>query len=167
MEKMNLQLFTNEYDDYCDFSASAAAAVAGKDWVLQVWSTADTPELLAIAGQRSLTINRSAATIDVSSKDTEGGWGAAIAGTKEWSIDVDGVYVASDDSMKVLSAAFTNGDLLCIKIVNSKTTTDLFGGLVAITDFPLEAPYDDAVTYSLTLSGNGPLTDLSDEDDSE
>lgn len=163
MEKMNLQLFTNDYDSYCDFSATAAAATAGKNWILQVWSTGQTPQLLAIAGQRSLTINRSAESIDVSSKDTEGGWGAAIAGTKEWSIDVDGVYVASDNSMKTIAAAFTSGSLLCVKIVDNSgvSPADLFGGLVAVTDFPLEAPYDDAVTYSLTLSGNGPLTDLS------
>ena len=30
-----------------------------------------------------------------------------------------------------------------------------------ITDYPLEAPYDDAMTYSLTLEGMGALVDLS------
>ena len=29
-----------------------------------------------------------------------------------------------------------------------------------VTDYPIEAPYDDAVTYSITLSGMGPLVDL-------
>ena len=29
-----------------------------------------------------------------------------------------------------------------------------------ITDYPVEAPFDDAVTYSLTLEGMGALVDL-------
>ena len=36
----------------------------------------------------------------------------------------------------------------------------MFGGLAIITDYPIEAPYDDAVTYSLTLEGMGALVDL-------
>ena len=36
----------------------------------------------------------------------------------------------------------------------------MFGGLAVITDYPLEAPYDDAMTYSLSLEGMGALTDL-------
>ena len=37
----------------------------------------------------------------------------------------------------------------------------MFGGLAVVTDYPIEAPHDDAVTYSITLSGMGPLVDLS------
>lgn len=144
--------------DYCNYS-SAASAVAGKDILLLVYD--DNDELLAIAGQRSLTLNRSADTVEVSSKDTEGGWKSSIAGMKEWSIETDGLYVASDTSMKKLSKAFRDSDPVCLVIKNIKTGSYMFGGQAAITDFPLEAPYDDALTYSITLSGNGPLVDLS------
>ena len=41
-----------------------------------------------------------------------------------------------------------------------KTKKGMFGGLAVITDYPLEAPYDDAMTYSLSLEGMGPLVDL-------
>ena len=144
--------------DYCNYS-SAASAVAGKDILLLVYD--DDDELLAIAGQRSLTINRSADTVEVSSKDTEGGWKSSIAGMKEWSIDTDGLYVASDTSMQKLSKAFQNSDPVCLVVKNIKTDSYMFGGQAAITDFPLEAPYDDALTYSVTFSGNGQLVDLS------
>lgn len=144
--------------NYCDYS-TAANAVAGKDILLMVYD--DEGELLAIAGQRSLTINRSADQIEVSSKDTEGGWKSNIAGMKEWSIDTDGLYIASDDSMKKLSNAFSNSDPVCLVVKNVKTDRFMFGGQAAITDFPLEAPYDDALTYSVTFSGNGALVDLS------
>ena len=156
MKYSRLQRFA--LPDYCDYSA-AANAVAGKDILLLVYD--DNDELLAIAGQKSLTINRSADTIEVSSKDTEGGWKSSIAGMKEWSIDTDGLYIASDSSMQKLSKAFANSDPVCLVVKNIKTDTYMFGGQAAITDFPLEAPYDDALTYTVTFSGNGQLVDLS------
>ena len=155
----------NAYDAYCDFSSTAAQAVAGKDILLQVWDipTSGTATLLAIAGQQSLTLNRSADSIEVSTKDTEGGWKSYIAGMKEWSIDLDGVFVKDDASHRTIADAFNQGNLLCVKITNIKTGEDLFGGTVAVTDYPLEFPYDDTATYSLSLQGNGALVDLSSE----
>ena len=152
----------NDFDGgaYCDFSSAAASAMAGKDILLAIWKL-DGSAILAVAGQQGLTINRSADTIEVSTKDTEGGWKASIAGMKEWSIDLDGLYVKDDASQAVLSTAFENSDLICIKVYDAKASKGLFGGLAVITDFPIEAPYDDAVTYSVSFSGNGPLTDLS------
>ena len=144
------------------YSEMALAAIAGKDLLLTIWSD-DGADFLAISGQRSLTINRSADTIEVSSKDTAGGWKAFLAGMKEWSIDLDGVYAVDDASHRKLSEAFTNGDLVCVRVVNNNTDEDMFGGLAAITSYPVEAPYDDAVTYSISLSGNGALIDLTEE----
>ena len=149
------------FDDgaYCDFDA-AADIVAGKDILLGVWN-ADGTKLLAISGQQGLTINRSAETIEVNSKSTEGGWKDSLAGMKEWSIDNDGLWVASDDAHKALATAFKGGDPVCVKVYNGKTKTGLFGGLAIVTDYPIEAPYDDAVTYSITLQGKGALVDFS------
>ena len=154
-----LQLFAFDSNRYCDFTSSAAKAVAGKDILLSVWSL-DGSELLAISGQQGLTINRSADSIEITSKDTQGGWKSKIAGMKEWSIDNDGLYVPNDESHTVLSQAFENSDPVCIKVINGKTKQGMFGGLAVITDYPLEAPYDDAMTYSLTLEGMGALIDL-------
>lgn len=155
-----LQLFSG-FDDnaYCDFSSSAAQAVAGKDILLCVFDSTGA-NLLAIAGQQGLTINRSADTIEITSKDTTGGWKGYLAGMKEWSIDNDGLYVASDAAHQALSEAFTNGDPVCIKVINSKAKKGMFGGLASVTEYTLEAPYDDAMTYSITLSGMGGLADL-------
>lgn len=160
--KMNkLQLFAGEFDGnaYCDFSSSAAKAIAGKDILLAIFS-ADGTSLLAISGQQGLTINRSADSIEVTTKDTEGGWKSKIAGMKEWSIDNDGIYVPDDESHDILSEAFENGDPVCIKVINGKKKKGMFGGLAVITDYPIEAPYDDTVTYSVTLEGMGALVDL-------
>lgn len=159
-EFMMLQLFANDNNAYCDFSSTVAKALAGKDILLAIWN-ATGDKLLAISGQQGLTINRSADSIEITSKDTEGGWKSKIAGMKEWSIDNDGIYVPNDESHTILSQAFENGDPVCLKVVNGKTKKGMFGGLAVITDYPLEAPYDDSVTYSLTFEGMGKLVDLS------
>lgn len=151
---------------YCDFSGTATKAVAGKDILLAVFnSTGD--KLLAVAGQQGLTINRTKDSIEVSAKDTVGGWKSYIGGMKEWSIDNDGLYVGDDESHKALSKAFHDDEFVCIKVINQKEKTSLFGGIAIVSEYPIEAPYDDAVTYSITLQGNGPLTDLSDEEDTQ
>lgn len=150
---------------YCDFDSSTTKVVAGKDIILAVFDSTGA-NLLAISGQKGLTINRSADSIEVTSKDTQGGWKSKIAGMKEWSVDNDGLYVTSHASHKALGTAFQNSDPVCIKIVNGKTKKSMFGGLAYVTDYSLEAPYDDGMTYSMTLDGNGALVDFSLTDDS-
>ena len=159
MRRFDLQLFAYDNNAYCDFTSSAAKVVAGKDILLAIYN-ADGSKLLAISGQQGLTINRSADSIEITSKDTAGGWKSKIAGMKEWSIDNDGLYVPGDESHDMLSQAFENSDPVCLKIINGKTKKGMFGGLAVITDYPLEAPYDDAMTYSLSLEGMGALVDM-------
>lgn len=146
---MNLQLFSN----------TVPQAMAGKDIILAVYN-ADATKLLAISGQQGLTINRSADSIEITSKDTQGGWKSKIAGMKEWSIDNDGLYAPNSESHTLMAMAFDKNEPVCIKVINGKTQTGMFGGLAVITDYPVEAPYDDAVTYSMSLEGVGALVDL-------
>lgn len=166
MKNINLQLYAdtddNSFDNKAYYDQAATEAMAGKDILLCIWNSTGTT-LLAVKGQQGLTINRSADSIEINSKDSSGGWKGKLAGMKEWSIDTDGLWVSSDESHKILSEAFENGDAVCIKVVNRKTQKGMFGGLAAVTDYPIEAPYDDAVTYSISLEGNGKLVDLNNE----
>lgn len=162
---MTENLLATAFEDnlYCDFSSSASKAIAGKDIILAIFDPTGA-DLWSVAGQQSLTINRSAESIEVTSKDTVGGWKSFIAGMKEWGIDNDGLYVSSAESHRALSLAYENSTLVCVKVLDMKRKIGLFGGLGAITDYPIEAPYDDAMTYSLSLSGNGPLIDLENQE---
>ena len=146
---------------YCDFNGNSAKAVAGKDVLLAVFN-ATGDKLLAVSGQQGLTINRSADSGEVTSKDVKGGWKAKIAGMKEWSIENEGLYVPSDETHKELGKAFEEGSAVCVKIINGKTKKGMFGGLAVVTEYSLEAPFDDAMTYSISLEGNGPLVELSE-----
>lgn len=166
--KYNKQLFGTESETttgfdkgaYCDFSANAVKALAGKDILLAIWNAEGTA-ISAIAGQQTLKLNRSADSIEVTTKDSGDDWKAYIPGAKEWSIDTDGLYINTDASMQALSKAFEDSTPVCIKVYNKKTKKSMFGGLAVITDFPLEAPYDDSMTYSISLKGQGKLVDLS------
>lgn len=151
-----------EEQSYCKFDASAANAVAGKSVLVCIFDETGV-ELLATTGQQGLTINRSADSIEVGSKDS-GGWKNYLAGLKEWSIDTDGLYVASDAAMKLLNKYFYEGGTICVKVVNVATYSSLFGGLATITDLSVEAPFDDAMTYSATFQGKGELFDLSEDE---
>ncbi|CAG9621093.1 phage major tail protein, TP901-1 family [Sutcliffiella rhizosphaerae] len=145
---------------YQNLSSNLNKAIAGKDIVLSIWST-DGNSLLAVAGQQGLTINRDKDTFEVTSKDSNG-WKEFLGGFKEWSIDNDGIYVRSHDSHKLLKKIFEGDDPVLIKVTNQKTETDMFGGLAILQSYPIEAPYDDAVTYTASLQGTGALVDLED-----
>lgn len=168
-EKINLQLFAESADasaspfdggKYGNPIDAVSAATAGKNIIVSVWDATGS-KLLAIKGQKSLKLNRKADSIDITTKDDDD-WKSKMAGMKEWGLDTDGIYVTSDESHRELSNAFENSSPVLIKITNKKTISDMFGGLASITDYSFEAPYDDAMTYSLSLEGMGPLVDLSE-----
>ncbi|RDW17048.1 phage major tail protein, TP901-1 family [Oceanobacillus arenosus] len=147
---------------HTELTGKLQKAIAGKDILLSLWDTTGST-LLAVAGQQGLTINRDKDTIEVTSKDTEGGWKEFLGGLKEWSIDNDGVYVREHESHKLLKTLYEGDDPVLIKVTNQKTKTDMFGGLAILTSYPIEAPYDDAVTYTIALQGTGAFVDLEDE----
>lgn len=159
MKKFDIQMFAEPYDG---LQAPVMQALAGKDLILSVWDSTGVT-LLAIKGQQGLTINRSADSIEITSKDTEGDWKSKIAGMKEWSIDTDGLYYTSDTSHTTLSKAFDESEPVCIKVVNKKLKKGMFAGFAVITDYSLEGPHDDAVTFSMTFEGQGKLVDLTSD----
>lgn len=108
-----------------------------------------------LAGQQGATLNRSADTIDSTSKDSDGFWKESIAGWKEWSIDCDGAFVESDEAYTQLEDAYMASENLPVYIEFPSGTR--YAGEVTITDFPIEMPFDDLVKYSLSLQGSGAL----------
>jgi TP901-1 family phage major tail protein len=108
-----------------------------------------------LAGQKNATLSRSAESIDATSKDTVGFWKESLQGFKEFSIDADGAYVESDVAYGLLEEAFLNSENVDVYLEMPSGTK--YEGNVTITDFSLEFPYDDLVTYSLSLQGNGAL----------
>ena len=107
-----------------------------------------------LGGQRGATLNRSAETMDATTKDGAG-WQENVAGLKSWGIDCDGVFVESDVAYELLEAAFLNGDNVVAYVELPSGTK--YEGTCIVADLPLEFPYDDLSTYSVTLTGTGAL----------
>lgn len=122
--------------------------LAGVDVLVKLGSPA-----VAIGGQSGATLNRSMNVIETTDK-TSNGWVTKIGGTKEWSIDMDAFLVVSDAGYQALSTAFANREEVDIEMAIGNIT---YSGKALLSDFPVEAPSDDAVTFSITLEGTGEL----------
>lgn len=123
-----------------------------------------------LACQRGGTLNRSTDTIDISCKANTyvsgaGEWRSYLPSLIDWSISADGMYIVDDAALVALETAFTEGTEVTVEFSDkSKTGTtagagDLMGwtGSAIITSFPIDAPYDDALTYTIELQGTGAL----------
>lgn len=128
--------------------------IAGVDILVTVES-AVPGTFTTVGGQKGAKLNRKVSTFETTSKDSAG-WKEFLASFKEWSVDCDGFVVATDAGYALLDTHFNAGTN-----VNVKFTLDgkAYTGSAIITDFPLEMPQDDAVTFSLTLQGTGALTE--------
>lgn len=107
-----------------------------------------------VAAQRGGTLNRSAETLDTTNKEGYG-WADSEQGQKSWSIDCDGLFVEDNEGFQALNAAWVNGDCVRVRVHFPSGLT--YVGQAILTDFPIDLPYDDAVTYSLTFNGKGAL----------
>ncbi|MGF9852038.1 phage tail tube protein [Bacillus paramobilis] len=135
-----------------------------------------TGKVLAIGGQKEHTMNRTADTIDVSTKtggidnmkEIMGKMGVTdwepkeyndykeyIQGQKEWSVDVSGALPANDTAYDVLEAAYENGTPVGVSELDLGRMKEKVG-IAIVTDLSEEAPIDDLAGYSLSLTGTGP-----------
>ena len=125
------------------------ARAMGIDFVIKIGTD-------ILAGQRGATLNRDMDSIDVTAKDSPDQWRQNEASFKNWGIDADGLVVEDDAAYLALETAYNNGDKVTVEV--STPAGHKYGGSALITSFPIDAPYDDAATYSLSLLGDGALT---------
>jgi TP901-1 family phage major tail protein len=126
----------------------------GVDFLIFVETT--TPGTYTkVAGQRGGTLNRERETIDVTSKDGDG-WADVEYGLGSWSIEGDGLLVESDVAFQALEDALMDGTI--VKVRFQTAAGNKYEGDALVTSLPIEAPYDDTATYSITLTGKGKPT---------
>lgn len=111
-----------------------------------------------IGGQRGATLNREMGTSDTTNKDGDG-WSENSSTVKSWSIDCDGLIIKDEEAYKSVKAAFIAGEAVEVKFGDSTCGIGEKGKAI-ITSFPIEAPYDSEATYSISLTGTGPLEEI-------
>lgn len=132
----------------------ANTKVAGVDVLLKIKKDSG---FVALGGQKGASLSRSAATIDVTDKNSNG-WSENMVGIKSWSIECEGFVVLEDDALAEIHKAFENRTAIEVEIaVGSGVKAYKYTGKAVITDFPEEYNQDDAVTFSLSLQGASPL----------
>ena len=119
----------------------------------------ETDEEQVIGGQRGATLNREVNTIDATHKQVAG-WGYNIAGQGSWSIDTDGVLLEDDASLTLLEDAFENKEAVTVQWTNPSGQS--YRGEAIITSYPVEAPMDDVMTYSMSFQGQGKYEKVED-----
>jgi len=130
----------------------------GVDFAIFIESAAGTFQ--RIAGQRGGTFNISSDELDLTSKDNYG-FADRDYGVQDWSIDGDGVYIEGDTSHDAILDAFLAREVVTVRW--QFPSGKRFEGEAIITDFPIEAPYDDVATYSITLAGKGAFREVASD----
>jgi predicted secreted protein len=112
-----------------------------------------------VAGSTAFSISFNQATVDVTSKD-DAFQAAFLPGRRDWTIDVDAIYVYTDVAKKILMTAVNAGTLQPITCVFSFASPDTatYTGSCIVTSFALAMPSEDAVTFTCSLQGTGALT---------
>ena len=129
------------------------AKYAGRTWLL----TMDGDRLL-FATDSQFEVN--ADVIDVTNKDSNQ-WAENIAGNRNWSMNSDGFLDLAATGFGV-EAMFDAIDTNAEVTVVFKADDDLLGwtGTARITSLSMPSPHDGAVTYSVAVTGTGPLTKI-------
>lgn len=141
-----------------DLNLQFFAESRGIDFLIYInRGTDDTPDWIKVAGQRGGTFNMSSDEIDLSSKDNYG-FADRDYGTQEWSIDGDGVFVEGDDSHDAIIDAFLARQSILVRWTFPSGRS--YEGRAIIGEFPIEAPYDDVASYSLSLLGRGAFREV-------
>ena len=96
-------------------------------------------------------------SLDASHK-TSGGWASNVPGLKSWSIDYSGLMLMGDDGLQVLEYAFRNDKQINVKIEYPDKTYQT--GWAYITEFDNDNAHDAIATISVTISGNGPISEV-------
>lgn len=112
----------------------------------------ETGEEQVIGGQRSATLSREIETIDATHKQVAG-WAYNIAGQGSWSIETDGTLLEGDEALDILETKFENKE--AVKVTFTNPSGKSYTGDAILTEYPIEAPMDDVMTYTMTFQGQG------------
>lgn len=138
-------------------------ASRGKEYLLDIATlSADNKiEWVRIKGQRGASLSQKADTMDASDK-TSGEWKSEIAGMKSWSVEYDGLVNKNDEGMQLAEKAFRASTDLLVRIVDRDNAYQW--GLVSVTEFSKEYPFDDMASLKATFSGIGAISEETSEE---
>lgn len=130
------------------------AASNGVSFILQTSPDGGTT-YHTIAGAKKATLARKTSPIDTTTKDDNGDE-SNIAGKRGWTVAFDQLWVSGDAGQLDIQAAQAAGTSLKIKLQYA-SGSDTYVGTCTVTDISEDMPDSEAVTFTGTLQGSGPL----------
>ena len=122
------------------------AKIKGIDFVLKINNK-------TVAGRKGASMSVSSDTIETTTAESNG-WKEKDYGFKEWSISTDGLLVVNDLGFDAVEEALIDGTILDIEVIRDKKK---FTGKCLVTSLESDCPFDDMVSYSISLEGTGEL----------
>jgi predicted secreted protein len=132
----------------------ASSAIAGFNARVSISIDGGTSFQL-IGEARDATLSISQNEIEATSFDSAG-WSEYIPGLKEWSVDVEALYIPTNVGQENLFEALVDGTLLKIKLLPKTGTGNLgYEGDVFVSSWEINPTPDDAVSVSVSFRGTG------------
>lgn len=133
------------------------AKLAGDIMVYVDQSTNETPDFVAVAGQRGASLSMSTESHDILVKQAlnEPLYRDYMMGAKEWNVDLDGLYSPDEESFSLFEEAYFNNKKIKIELKTSAKTK--YVGMAVIESMDFDFAYDDLAQYSASLLGAGKL----------
>ena len=112
--------------------------------------------MVYVAGQENISINRTAAAVDVTTKDN-GGVSYFIYGNTSWTASADGVFIYDDATIRVFIDAMKANRHVCVQreIDNPDGTVRTEEGCAVVTAFNETASLGDSHRFAVELQGSG------------
>ena len=108
-----------------------------------------------VAGAKKATLTRKTNGIDTTTKDDNGDK-SVLAGMREWTIAFDQLWVSADAGQLDIQAAQAAGTVIQVRLQYA-SGSDTYTGSGIVTDLAEDMPDNEAVTYTGTFQGSGPL----------
>lgn len=108
-----------------------------------------------VGAQASAQLNRTTKIVDISNKITLD-WDNFAIGSKSWSVSCAGAYIVDDEAFLALETAYFEGNPVEVEFKKEGVLT--MKGQAIITSFPLNAVFNNDLSYSINLQGKGALT---------
>ena len=133
-------------------------ALKGRSFLLKVDQTGTSPTTYTtMAGLRATQLKINGNQVDITNK-TSNGWQELLsdAGVRKIDVTASGEYDATAGSVNVfLEKASLANTFIDAEIVFGNGVA--YTGTWAISDYTTDGPYDNAQTFSLTLTSHGPV----------
>lgn len=148
-----------------------AGLVNGTDLIIKMGGVANPQSgEVEVAFATSCSLEISMDEIDQTNKDS-GGWKSIIGGTRSWSISSEALYQNESEASKNDFISFWNflgndtgaARTKCyveLSVRNAVAGTNVYyHGEAFVTSLSVNGGTEDQATYSVTLTGTGPLTE--------